>query len=233
MPLKLYIALKKYSSWSLRPWILLKALSIPFTEITVEIEGGANGAANPALLKISPNGLVPCLEDNGTPVWDSLAICEYLYESHPGVWPAGKEARALARCIASEMHSGFPDVRGCLSMNIMFKLPTPYPVESNPRLAAQLARIEDIWVEARSKFGIPSGEGAYLFGSFTAADAMYAPVVRTELNGLAAIFVARTACLYSSPKKRLTFYHLFTHLPPFFVSHSTGLSLFHLRHQTL
>lgn len=178
MPLKLYIAAKKYSSWSLRPWILMKALSIPFTEVNVEIEGGANGNANPALLKISPNGLVPCLEHDGLPIWDSMAITEYLYETTPAVWPVNREARALARCISAEMHSGFPEVRGCLSMNIMYKLPTPYPVEGNPKLVGQLARIEAIWVEARTKFGIPSGEGPYMFGAFTAADAMYAPVVR-------------------------------------------------------
>lgn len=173
---KLAIAAKKYSSWSLRPWVLLRGLDIPFTEVCVEIAGGANGSPNPALLAISPSGLVPCLGTSEGPIWDSLAISEYLYEVDSRVWPADKVARAFARCMSAEMHSGFPDVRGTLSMNIAYILPNPLPVEPGSRLDSQLKRIAALWVEARTRFGIPSGQGPFLFGAFCAADAMYCPV---------------------------------------------------------
>jgi len=175
-PMKLYIANKKYSSWSLRPWVLCKALGITFEEVLVGIQGNANGSGNTSLLTVSPSGLVPCLSTPDGPVWDSLAISEYLYEMEPKVWPRERAARAFARCIAAEMHSGFPDIRSQMSMNIAYVLPAPYPVEEGSRLQTQIKRIESIWAEARSRFGEPSGEGPFLFGSFCAADAMYAPI---------------------------------------------------------
>ncbi|MGL4605187.1 MAG: glutathione S-transferase N-terminal domain-containing protein, partial [Iodobacter sp.] len=101
---QLYIANKLYSSWSLRPWLLLKQLNIPFTEQLVPF--GA-GASQPLFLQFSPTGKVPCLHDGERTVWDSLAMTEYLAERHAGVWPKDEDARAWARCAAAEMHSGF------------------------------------------------------------------------------------------------------------------------------
>lgn len=169
----LSVGQKKYNSWGLRPWLLMHAAGLPFTEAVVHIEGIG---PNPALHALSPSGLVPLLLDGATRVWDSLAICEYLHERHPaaGIWPQDPGARALARCVAAEMHSGFPDVRAALSFNLAFRLPAPLPLA--PKVAAQVARIEAIWRACREAHGGPSGAGPYLFGGFSAADAMYAPV---------------------------------------------------------
>ena len=169
----LYIGQKRYSSWSLRPWILMKALRIPFTEAFVPVEGVG---FNPRLLASSPSGLLPLLQlADKTAIWDSLAIAEFLYERCPAVWPADAAARALARCVSAEMHSGFPDVRAQMSFHLGFELAAPLPLEG--KAAAQVARIEQIWRECRERFGAPSGAGPFLFGAFSAADAMYAPVV--------------------------------------------------------
>ena len=110
----LYIANKNYSSWSLRPWLLMRALSIPFEEQLVAFEEGSNWAR---FREFAPNGRVPCLHDDGIVVWDSLGITEYLAERHSGVWPESAQARAWARSASAEMHSGFDALRGLCPMN--------------------------------------------------------------------------------------------------------------------
>lgn len=111
---------------------------------------------------------------DGTVVWDSLAIAEYVHEYVAGVWPSDPKARAHARCIAAEMHSGFGDLRGAMPMNIKMRL---IGKEPSAKVASQIERITQIFTDARTRFGIPSGKGPYLFGAFSAADAFYAPVV--------------------------------------------------------
>ena len=116
---QLYFGNKNYSSWSLRPWVLLKHFNIPFQEHMVSVAGRGAGDM---LRGYSANGLVPCLHDDGFQVWDTLAIAEYLAERHTGLWPADPIARARARCISAEMHSGFGHVRGAMPMNIKMTL---------------------------------------------------------------------------------------------------------------
>ena len=158
----LVIGNKNYSSWSLRPWLALKQLGIAFDEVRIPLYGPG---AKDRILQRSPAGKVPILEDGNTVVWDSLAILEYLAEQHPRLWPRGKEERARARAISAEMHSGFPNVRNHMSMNVRKR----YPGKGRtPEVMAEIERIRAIWSEAR---------GPFLFGDFTAADAMYAPVV--------------------------------------------------------
>jgi glutathione S-transferase len=166
----LYIGNKCFSSWSLRPWIAMKQLAIPFEEKFVRLrtpETAANLAA------VSPNGQVPVLMHDGRIVWETLAILEYLAELFPQkrLWPEAREARALARCVATEMHSGFREVRYGWPMNLRRpRRHKPLDAEGDK----QRARIEAIWRECRQKHG---QSGPFLFGHFTAADAMYAPVV--------------------------------------------------------
>jgi len=162
----LYIANKNYSSWSLRPWILLRALRIPFEERLVPLE---EGSCWDSYRRFSPNGRVPCLHDGATVVWDSLAIVEYLAEGHAGVWPADAGARAWARCAASEMHSGFGELRGRCAMNCGLRVRLH---EMGAGLQADIARVDEIWSEGLARFG-----GPWLAGSaFSAADAFFAPV---------------------------------------------------------
>jgi glutathione S-transferase len=169
---------KAYSSWSLRPWLLAKELGYEFTEEVHPVSGaGSSSGPHPALGAVSPSGLVPCLAlPNGDAVWDSLAICEYLSEAAGGGrgWPADPRARAFARCISAEMHSGFGAVRAEMPMNVKFALPAPAPLSA--AATAQVARIVRLWADARREWGAPSGGGPYLFGAFCAADAMFAPV---------------------------------------------------------
>ena len=158
----LVIGNKNYSSWSLRPWLAMTVLGIPFQEqrIPLYVEG-----AKEKLRAYSPAGKVPCLVDGEQRVWDSLAILETLAERHPGVWPADPAQRARARSISAEMHSGFANLRNHMSMNIRKR----YPGKGRtPEVLAEIARVVEIWSERR---------GPFLFGAFTAADAMYAPVV--------------------------------------------------------
>ena len=158
----LFIGNKNYSSWSLRPWVLLKELGIPFRERPVIF--GTDKFSD-----FSPTGKVPCLVDGQQTVWDSLAITEYLGERHPGVWPADAAARAWARSAAAEMHSGYFALRDACTMNcgIRVKLKNvPAPLQRD------LARLEELWADGLSRFGGPFLTGA----RFCAADAFYAPV---------------------------------------------------------
>ena len=174
--LKLYIANKNYSSWSLRPWILLQELGIAFDEVLVPFGVGDDPLGFKAF---SPTGKVPCLVDGATVVWDSLAITEYLAESHPTVWPADATARAWARCAAAEMHSGFANIRNTCTMNCGIRVALH---NLPPQVAAELARVDELWREGLARFG-----GPFLAGStFTAADAFYAPVAfRAQTYGIA------------------------------------------------
>ena len=141
---ELYIANKNYSSWSLRPWVLMRALGIPFDETLVPFLGGV-GANWDAFRAFSPTGKVPCLRDGDAVVWDSLAIAEYLAERHAGVWPADPRARAWARCAAAEMHSGFPGLRSVCTMNCGVR---------------SAARAAEDWRSGRAALGAGDGAGA-------------------------------------------------------------------------
>jgi glutathione S-transferase len=180
---QLFIGNKNYSSWSLRPWVLMRALAIPFEE---RLTPFADGSSREAFRRFSPNGRVPCLHDGSTVVWDSLAIVEYLAERHAGVWPQDAAARAWARCVASEMHSGFAELRNRCSMSCGQRVALS---EVGEPLLADMSRIDEIWCEGQARFG-----GPYLAGSaFGAADAFYAPVVfRVQTYDLSLSGRART-----------------------------------------
>jgi len=172
---RLYIANKNYSSWSLRPWLLMRALSIPFEERLVNFKEGSNWDA---FRGFSPNGRVPCLHDGANVIWDSLAIVEYLAENHPGVWPDNVDTRAWARSVVSEMHSGFAELREQCAMNCGLRVKLN---GINEPLRADLARIDEIWNAGKARFG-----GPYLAGpDFSAVDAFFAPVAfRWQTFGL-------------------------------------------------
>ena len=162
----LYIANKNYSTWSLRPWVLMRELAVPFREILVPF----GGAANPdAFRRFSPTGKVPCLVDGDITVWDSLSITEYVGERHAGVWPAELRARAWARSAAAEMHSGFFGLRNTCGMNCGLRV-TLHEVDD--ALSRDLQRLEALWGDGLARFG-----GPFLAGPrFCAADAFFAPV---------------------------------------------------------
>ena len=170
MSLVLVIGNKSYSSWSMRPWMLLEQFRIPFEErvIPIYMEGSKE-----RILDVSPSGKVPALIDGDTVVWDSLSICEYVAESYPAlaIWPQQKKARALARSMAAEMHSSFQALRQQCGMVLHRR---KGPVDFTPDTLADIRRIEAMWADAREKYG---ADGPFLFGEFSAADAMYAPVV--------------------------------------------------------
>ena len=163
---ELYIGNKNYSSWSLRPWLLMTELNIPFEEVLVPFDEGSSWQK---FRRFSPTGLVPCLVDGEVTVWDSLAIAEYLHESHPSVWPQDKAARAWARCAAAEMHSGFSALRQQCSMNCGV---TVRLHEVDGALQKNLDRLDELWQQGLDTFG-----GPFLAGErFTAVDAFFAPV---------------------------------------------------------
>ena len=165
--LTLYVGNKNYSSWSLRGWFAAKLSGAPFREVVVELVGRGR---NPANKGFSPSGFVPALHDGDTVVWDSLAIAEYLAERHPGMWPADPGARAWARSIAAEMHSSFQALRDEMTMCVRERLDVrPWSLG----LAADVARVEEIWTESRRRHG---RGGAFLCGAPSIADAFYAPV---------------------------------------------------------
>jgi glutathione S-transferase len=172
---RLFIANKNYSSWSLRPWVLMQECAIPFEEQQVRFLSSDNWEQFRAF---APNGQVPCLHDGQARVWDTLAIVEYLAERHPGIWPDDPLARAWARCAAAEMHSGFSALRNhfLMSCGVRIRLHTiPDPVRRD------IDRIDELWSEGLARFG-----GPFLAGkAFTAADAFFAPVVfRAQTYGL-------------------------------------------------
>jgi glutathione S-transferase len=164
----LTIGNKNYSSWSLRPWILLKHLGLEFTERLMPLDTPEFARDVGA---VSPTRRVPVLEHDGLRVWDSLAICEYACEIAGRGWPRDRAARAVARSVSAEMHSGFSILRSQWPMNARAEdRRTP----ASPERAADIARIEQIWSDCRQRFG---AAGPWLFGEYSVADAMYAPVV--------------------------------------------------------
>jgi len=171
MTLKLVIGNKNYSSWSMRPWLALRASQIPFEEIFIPLYTGQTDKDR--ILRFTRSGKVPALIDDDITVWDSLAIIEYLAERFPEakLWPQDRAARAHARSVSAEMHSGFMPLRNECGMNLH------RPVRSialSEDARANIARIEEIWNDCRERYG---KQGPFLFGAFTGADAMYAPVV--------------------------------------------------------
>jgi glutathione S-transferase len=170
MPLKLVLANKAYSSWSLRPWILLAHFKIPFEEVVIPLD---QPDTRERILRYAPNGKCPSLHDGAIAVWESLAIVEYVAEKFPekAIWPRGKAARAHARALSSEMHAGFQALRQHCPTN--FRRPVR-KLALTEAVAADVARIEAAWAQARQTFG---AAGPFLFGRFSAADAMFAPVV--------------------------------------------------------
>jgi len=176
MALELYIGNKNYSSWSLRSWLLLSQAGIPFREVMVRFDSfGASSAFKTTMGRISPVGKVPVLVDDGFAVWDTLAIAEYLAERFPEkqLWPADARARARARSVCAEMHSGFTALRSHCPMNIEAALPEVGRIvwRDQAGVRADLARIEALWTELLAAHG-----GPMLFGDFGIADAYYAPV---------------------------------------------------------
>ena len=167
--MKLVIGNKAYSSWSFRPWVLMRMLDLPFEEVLVPLY--RDGSAE-RIRALSPGGKVPALIDGDIVVWESLAIIEHLADRFPGrVWPEEAAARAHARSLSTEMHAGFAALRSRCPMNMRR---APKAVVLGPETEANVARIVAGWAEARSRFG---GGGAFLYGAFSGADAMYAPVV--------------------------------------------------------
>jgi glutathione S-transferase len=174
--LKLYIGNKNYSSWSMRPWVLLKEAGIPFEEVMLRFDAfSADSQFKQRLGTLSPAGRVPVLQDGDVVVWDTLAIAEYIAENHPdkNLWPQAAAARAKARSVCAEMHSGFQALRGAFPMNIEAHLPDTGTLLLRDRPAARqdLARIDGMWSELLTEYG-----GPMLFGEFTIADAYFAPV---------------------------------------------------------
>jgi glutathione S-transferase len=172
MTLKLVIGNKNYSSWSMRPWLAMRAAGIAFEEVFIPLYTD-NKADKDRILSFSRAGKVPTLVDGDVTVWDSLSIIEYLAERFPDakLWPQDRAARAYARSISAEMHSGFLPLRRECGMNLHRPVGA---VTLSADAQANVARVQEIWTECRDRHG---KSGPYLFGAFTAADAMYAPVV--------------------------------------------------------
>ncbi len=188
MALTLVIGTKRFSSWSLRPWLALKTAGIGFGEIEVTLRQPDTKAE---ILKHSPSGKVPLLEDDGFKVWDSLAICDYLAERFPAakLWPDDVQARAVARAVAAEMHSGFMPLRRDCPMDVLADTPM---AEIPDEVTADMARIDTAWNDCRTRFG---AGGPFLFGRFSIADAMFAPVVsRVRTYHLPVSAVSRAYC---------------------------------------
>ena len=164
----LIIGNKNYSSWSLRGWLMLKHANVDFDELRIPLF--VTGAKE-LMLANSPSALVPVYREGELLVWDTMAIGEYLYETHPELWPVERAARARARSVSAEMHSGFVNLRKSMPMNIRA---TGRKVASTPDLEADIARIKTIWRELRKQY---ASAGPWLFGQYSIADAMFAPVV--------------------------------------------------------
>src|SRR5258707_6418742 len=170
--LKLVIGNKNYSSWSMRPWLALRANGIPFEEVFIPLYTD-DKADKERMLSFSLAGKVPTLVDGDITVWDSLSIIEYLAEKFPKVrlWPEDRAARAHARSISAEMHSGFVALRSECGMNLHRPIGA---IALSADARANIARIQEIWIECRERYG---KSGPFLFGAFSGADAMFAPVV--------------------------------------------------------
>ncbi|MGY2736012.1 glutathione S-transferase family protein [Sphingomonas sp. UYP23] len=171
----LITANRNYSSWSLRPWLLLRALDVPFED---RFEPFTQAVNYDAFRAFSPTGQVPVLIDGDRTVWDSLGIVLYLAERHPGIWPEDETARAWAQCATAEMHGGFGAVRNAYTMNVGVRVSPPAPT---PALAREIARLTELWAEGLDRFG-----GPWLGGpTFGAVDAFFAPVAfRVRTYGL-------------------------------------------------
>ena len=166
--LTLVIGNRNYSSWSLRPWMLLKRLGVEFREVVIRLD---TPTTKDEIEKYAPSGRVPVLLDGDLSVWDSLAICEYVAELTGRGWPRDAHARAVARSVCAEMHSGFANLRTEWPMNARAR---NRRVVSTPGLEADVDRVDEIWNDCRRRFG---AAGPWLFGEYSIADAMYAPVV--------------------------------------------------------
>ncbi|MBT5810332.1 MAG: glutathione S-transferase family protein [Rhodospirillaceae bacterium] len=173
--MELVIGNKNYSSWSLRPWLAMRAAGLDFTETVIPLD---HDDTRSRILAHSPAGRVPVLHDGDVVVWESLAICEYIAEQYPTLWPSEAKARAAARAVSAEMHAGFMEVRKAMPMNCRR---APAKIFTTPEIDADIARIFDIWRDCRSRYdaadGADGADGAFLFGNFSIADAMFAPVV--------------------------------------------------------
>ena len=176
----IYIGNKNYSSWSLRPWLALKQTGAAFEEVLILLDQ-PDSVAN--LRRRSPSGRVPVLQHGALTIWESLAICEYLAEQFPAarLWPDDREARAHARAVSNEMHGGFAALRNNLPMDISRRWPLGNRMT---KVGADVERIGALWRECRARFGSrgASGAGDFLFGGFTIADAMFAPVTTRFLT---------------------------------------------------
>ncbi|HCE28918.1 MAG TPA: glutathione S-transferase [Comamonadaceae bacterium] len=183
--LQLYIGNKNYSSWSMRPWVLLRQAGIPFEEVLARFDSfDPDSRFKATLAGISPTGKVPVLVDGNLAIWDTLAIAEYLAETYPdkNLWPQEKTARARARSVCAEMHSGFTALRGACPMNIEAHLPDTGALlwRDKPAVRADVQRLVEMWTGLLEQHG-----GPMLFGAFTIADAFYAPVcMRLHSYGL-------------------------------------------------
>jgi glutathione S-transferase len=176
MTLKLFIANKNYSSWSMRPWVLMRQANIPFTEELVRFDSfQPTSKFKKTLSAISPTGKVPLLMDDDLAIWETLAIAEYIAEKFPekNLWPTDSKARAVARSVCAEMHAGFTGLRAHCGMNIEARLHSvgALALRDKPQVAADLARIIQMWTGLLS-----AHKGPMLFGEFSVADAYYAPV---------------------------------------------------------
>ena len=194
MDFALVIGNKNYSSWSLRAWLALKQADIPFREIRISLYTDKSRAE---IEKYSPSGRVPALRDDGVTVWESLAIGEYLADKFPHrqLWPADPAARALARAVSCEMHAGFSALRSHMSMNCRKHLPGK---GRTPEVLKDIERIAALWNDCRARFG---RGGDFLFGRFSIADAMYAPVAlrfvtyAVDLDPVSAAYVKTLSAL--------------------------------------
>ncbi len=194
--MQLIIASKNYSSWSMRPWVLMTHFGVPFDEVVI---GLAQADTDQSIRRYSPSGKLPCLIDGDLVVWDSLAISETIAERYPdhAFWPRDPAARAHARAISAEMHSSFAALRTAMPMNIRARVEDfRVGAEAAESVAADIARIDALWSDCLSRSG-----GPFLFGDFTIADAMYVAVVMRfnsyapPLSEAAATYAARITAL--------------------------------------
>lgn len=191
---RIFIGNRRYSSWSLRGWLVVKLARLDVEEVVLPL-AGTGGKGSPAVLAASPSGLVPYLEHQGARVWESLAIADYCAEFAPELWPAERVARAHARSLAAEMHAGYRELRMAMPMNLGREFPGRGRTEG---ALADIARIEQVWAEALAAYG-----GPFLMGAaFTIPDAMFAPVVARFLTwqpGLSAVSRAYVAAVRAHP----------------------------------